>query len=204
MSVVYVSGRFYYFCCWFCLWYFFIFSFFFDFPKKFLIKSKRGGTGGCDGGHSKWPRADLGQGRRLQRNGMGCQLLCCHAPLRDLWFVVAVPTTTTTRTATKTSWETTQGFICNLHANRVGPVYKKQVLSRLLREKCVGGSTTASQLRFIVAQQLQQQRGGGEGEEGGGGSIDVAESSLNCCQFNGKLNTNATGKWPESDILSLV
>lgn len=58
----------------------------------------------------------------------------------------------------------------------------------------VGGSTTAIQLRFIVAQQLQQQRGGGEGEEGGGGSIDVAESSLNCCQFNGKLNTNATGK----------
>lgn len=29
------------------------FVFFFDFPKKFLIKSKRGGTGGCDGGHSK-------------------------------------------------------------------------------------------------------------------------------------------------------
>lgn len=116
----------------------FFFRSFFDFPKKFLIKSKRGGTGGCDGGHSKWPRADLGQGRRLQHNGMGCQLLCCHAPLRDLWFVVAVPTTTAT-TATKTSWETTQGFICNLHANRVGPVYKKQVLSRLLREKCVGG-----------------------------------------------------------------
>lgn len=58
------------------------------------------------------------------------------------------------------------------------------------------GSTTASQLRFIVAQQQQQQREGG-------GSIDVAESSLNCCQFNGKLNTKATGKWPESDILSL-
>lgn len=66
------------------------------------------------------------------------------------------------------------------------------------------GSTTASQLRFIVAQQQQQQRGEGAGEECRGGSIDVAESSLNCCQFNGKLNTNATGKLPESDILSLV
>lgn len=48
--------------------------------------------------------------------------------------------------------------------------------------------TTASRLRFIVAQQQ--------------GSIDVA-SLLNCCQFKGILNTKATGKWPESNILSL-
>lgn len=51
------------------------------------------------------------------------------------------------------------------------------------------GSTTASQLRFIGAQQQH-------------GSIDVA-SSLNCCQFKGILNTKATGKLPESNILFL-